>query len=72
MITKEDAIKMAKKVKPKFRIASITEKNDGYILNMVPNSYHGDPNLFANGLLRVDRKDGKVEVYNPLIALMGD
>lgn len=72
MISRKEAIKRVKKIKPEFRIASVVEKKDSYILNAVPISYPGDPDLYTNGLLRVDKRNGKVEVYNPLLEIIGE
>lgn len=67
MINKEKAIRIAKTTKQNFIIQNVVEEKNFYIIDMVPNRYNKSMGVFCDGAVKIDKKDGSVSVYNPLI-----
>lgn len=63
----EEAKKIALKSRPGMTIQSISELENCFVVNLVPENYKEEYGLFIGGATRVDKKTGKTSLYNPML-----
>lgn len=66
-MNKQEAEQKALEARPTMRIVSVTEKEKCFVVNMVPKKYPYDIQNYIGGSTRVDKKTGKIRLYNPMI-----
>ena len=72
MQNKINSIEKAKKVvlehRPNMRVVKTVEKDNYYVVNVVPREgYSESMGMYIGGATRVDKKTGKVSIYNPML-----
>lgn len=66
-MTKEEAEKKALEARPNNEIVETFELKDCFVVNTLPKNYSFEENgLYVGGGIRVDKKTGKIGLYNPI------
>lgn len=66
-MTKEQAIKIVEKERPGYVIKKTKEFEKCFLVVVEPEDYEESYGPFVGGALRVDKKNGEVDLYNPMI-----
>lgn len=53
--------------RPGMRILSTVELEKCFVVNVVPKDFDENKDMFIGGGTRVDKKTGRVQLYNPMI-----
>lgn len=70
-MTSQEAEKKVLEARPGFRIVKTTELQKCFVVNVVPEKYNEkDDGLYIGGAMRVDKKTGDLNLYNPMIEEM--
>lgn len=69
---KIDSVKDAEKIvlehRPNMRVVKAVEQDNYYVISVVPiEGYSESMGMFVGGATRVDKKTGKVSIYNPML-----
>lgn len=64
----KDAEKIVLEHRPNMRVVKTVEEDNYYVVSVVPSEgYTEKMGMFIGGATRVDKKTGKVRIYNPML-----
>lgn len=67
-MTKQEAEKKIQKTFPNLDIKSVKELDQCFVFNLLPKDYdERKDGLFIGGAMRVDKKTGDINLYNPML-----
>ena len=67
-MTRQEAENKALKARPGMKILGTKELEKCFVVNMVPEKYdEKEDGLYIGGAMRVDKKTGKLNLYNPML-----
>lgn len=67
-MTSQEAEKKVLEARPDMKIVDTKELEKCFVVNVVPEKYNKkEDGLYIGGAMRVDKKTGKLNLYNPML-----